>query len=254
MISTLLRRPGSGGDADVTRSRRRFVRRRWLRRWLAWRYVVASVLTVSLVVGAIWLVWFSSVLTVKKVDVQGESLLTQQQVLAAADVPLGGHLAQLDLASIRSRVGALAPVKSVDVSRQWPNGVLITVVERTPVAVVELGGVYRAMDASGVLFRTYPRPPVGMPKVVSSADTGSATLGEAATVVASLPRGLATRVDHVSVQGPDEISLVMIHGATVIWGSADQSGLKAQVLAALLPHPARTYDVSVPGQPVTSQR
>jgi cell division protein FtsQ len=254
VISTLLRRPDAEDDADVSRSRRRFVRRRWLRRWLAWRYVVASVLLVALVVGSIWLVWFSSVLTVKQVDVQGESLLSQQQILNAADVPLGGHLAQLDLASIRSRVGALAPVRRVDVSRHWPDGVLIKVVERTPVAVVQLGGLYHAMDSDGVLFRTYPRPPAGLPTVVSSANTGSTALAEAATVIASLPSGLASRVDHIAVQGPDEISLVMIHGATVIWGSADQSDLKAQVLAALLPHPAKTYDVSVPGQPVTSTR
>jgi cell division protein FtsQ len=37
-----------------------------------------------------------------------------------------------------------------------------------------------------------------------------------------------------------------------VWGSADESDLKAQVLAVLLRQPARTYDVSVPGQPTTA--
>ena len=40
----------------------------------------------------------------------------------------------------------------------------------------------------------------------------------------------------------------------VIWGSDAQSDLKAQVLVTLLAQPGHTYDVSVPGQPVTSPR
>jgi cell division protein FtsQ len=256
-VITMPRNPlkGSRRAPDPTaRSRRRFARRQWLRRWLVWRYVIASVLLVALVAGAGWLVFVSSVLTVKKVDVQGESFLSRQQVLNAADVPTGGHLAQLDLDAIRSRVSALAPVRHVDVSREWPDGVLIRITERSPVAVVQIGGAFHAMDADGVLFRDYPRPPVGMPRVVTNADTGSAALSEAARVIASLPHDLAARVDHVQVRGMDQISLAMRNGAMVVWGSDAQSAIKAEVLARLLAHPAGTYDVSVPGQPVTSIR
>ena len=34
-----------------------------------------------------------------------------------------------------------------------------------------------------------------------------------------------------------------------MWGSAEESDAKAEVLAALLEQPGPTYDVSVPGQP-----
>jgi cell division protein FtsQ len=253
-VITLPRNPlrSSGPRDPRKRSRRRFARRQWLRRWLRWRYVIGSVLLVVLTIAGIWLVFFSSVLTVKHVDVRGESQLTRRQVLAAAQVPDGSHLAQLDLEAIRSRVGALAPVRSVDVSREWPDGVLIKVSERRAVAVVAIGGAYQAVDSDGVLFRTYPRPPVGMPRVVSSAGTSSAALAEAARVISALPPDLAPRVDHVVVRGLDQVSLAMRGGATVVWGSDAQSALKAEVLAKLLPHPARVYDVSVPGQPVTS--
>jgi cell division protein FtsQ len=253
-LITLPRNPLRGGDRQdpAVRSRRRFARRQWLRRWLVWRYVIGSVLLVVLAVTGIWLVFISSVLTVQHVDVQGESYLTQQQILAAAEVPLGAHLAELDTQAIQARVGALAPVRHVDVSREWPDGVLIKVTERTPVAVVEIDGSYHAMDSQGVLFRDYPHPPAGMPRVQSTANTDSAALAEAARVIASLPHSLSTEVDHVQVQNVDRIALVLHGGRTVIWGNASQSALKAEVLARLLPHPARTYDVSVPGQPVTS--
>ena len=160
---TLPRNPLKPGERPdpATRSRRRFARRQWLRRWLVWRYVIASFLLVALVVGVIWLVFISSLLTVQQVKVEGESQLSEQQILAAARVPDGAHLAQLDLGAIRSRVGALAPVRRVDVSRNWPHGVLIKVTERTPVAVVEIGGSFHAMDADGVIFRDYAASPGG---------------------------------------------------------------------------------------------
>jgi cell division protein FtsQ len=253
-VITLPRNPlkGSGQRDPATASRRRFQRRQWLRRWLVWRYVIASVLLVVLVVGVVWLVFVSSTLTVQHVDVRGESQLTEQKVLAAAEVPMGAHLAELDLGAIQARVAALAPVRQVDVSRDWPDGVLIQVTERTPVAVVSLDGRFQAMDTDGVLFRSYPSPPPGLPRVVSGDGVNSAALAQAARVIAALPRGLAARVDHVQVAGLDQISLVMRHGAVVVWGSDAQSALKAEVLAQLLHQPAHTYDVSVPGQPVTS--
>jgi cell division protein FtsQ len=253
---TLTRNPltESGRRDPEIRSRRRFARRQWLRRWLVWRYVIASVLLVVTTIAGIWLVFVSSVLTVKHVDVEGESQLTRQQVLAAADVPAGAHLTQLDLVAIRTRVAGLAAVKRVDVSRDWPDGVLIRITERREVAVVEIGGRFQAMDADGVLFRRYARPPATLPRVVAQARIGSDALAEAGRVIASLPSDLAARVDHVGVSGVDRVRLSLRDGATVIWGSDAQSGLKARVLVSLLSHPARTYDVSIPGQPVTSTR
>jgi cell division protein FtsQ len=255
-LSTLPRTPlrGSGRRDPETRSRRRFARRQWLRRWLVWRYVIASVLLVVLTTTAIWLVFFSSALTVKQVDVQGESQLTTERVLAAANVPMGAHLAELDLGAIRTRVAGLAAVRRVDVSREWPDGVLIRITERQEVAVVDIGGHYQAMDADGVLFKSYPRPPAALPRVVAGARIGSDALAESARVIDSLPRALAARVDHVGVRGVDQVTLTLRSGATVVWGSDAQSAIKAEVLEQLLTHPARTYDVSVPGQPVTTTR
>jgi cell division protein FtsQ len=95
MIGLLNRRSGEGptdeqrADAAADRTRRRFARRQWARRWRAWRYLAASALLVVLVVTTVWLVWFSQAFTVTGVDVRGEQQLTERQVLAAARVPDG---------------------------------------------------------------------------------------------------------------------------------------------------------------------
>jgi cell division protein FtsQ len=239
-------------DPAVLRSRRRFARRQWARRWLAWKPVLAVVLLVLLLVGAIWLVYFSSYLAVQGVKVSGVEQLSAEQVEHAAAVPDGEPLVKVDLDRIRARVQSLAPVRSADVSRQWPDTVLITVVEREPVAVVEIGGTLRGMDADGVIFRSYAKAPATLPRVQTSTATGSEALREGALVVAALPGGLAAKVDHVDVKTVDEISLVLRDGRKVEWGSAEQTEQKAAVLADLLTAvDAKHYDVSVPGQPTT---
>jgi cell division protein FtsQ len=239
-------------DAVTMRSRKRFARRQWTRRWLAWRRVVALLVLIALMVGAVWLFYFSDELAVKDVEVQGTRTLAAAEVREVAAVPSGQPLARVDLEAIRARVEALAVVRDADVTRSWPDRVIIDVDERVPIAVVEIGGRTRGMDAEGVVFRDYPKPPPGMPQVRTPSGTRSDALREAALVVQALPAEISRRVDHVEVATIDQISLVLRDGKDVVWGSAEDSEAKAEVLAGLLRQPAHTYDVSVPGQPTTT--
>lgn len=242
-------RAGDGGvDAATRRSRRAFARRQWARRWLTWKYVLAGVLVLALLGGTVWLVFFSRVLAVESVEVAGAERLDAAEVRSVADVPEGEPLARLDLQAVRARVEALALVRDADVTRSWPDTVLIEVEERVAVAVVEIGGRARGLDAEGVVFDGFG-PADGLPRVRTSPDPGRDALREAAAVVSSLPGDLARRVDHVQVETIDRISLVLRDERTVLWGSAEQSDLKAEVLTGLLRRPGTTYDVSVPAQP-----
>ena len=242
----------SSEDRAARRTRRRFARRQWRRRWLAWRRVLAVLVVVALVGGAVWAVWFSTLLSVRSVEVDGTSTMRPAQVRRAAGVELGKPLVSVDLRSVRARIAALAPVERVEVSRKWPDQVLIAITERTPIAVIDLGGRLRGLDKDGVVFLDYKSAPPGLPKVTTPLGTSSQALREAAKVVAALPLGLTKLIDHVEVRTVDQITLVLSDGRTVVWGSAAESAQKAEVLQALLQHDAKTYDVSVPGQPTTA--
>lgn len=241
-------------DRASRRTRRRFARRQWSRRWLSLRYVLGFVALVALLGTSIWLVFFSATLQVQHVEVVGNELLSDARIREVADVPVGDQLALVDLGRADARVASLAEVKSVDVTRTWPDGVRIQVVERTAVAVVELAGRIRGLDADGVVFRDYQAVPKGMPRIRPGGAAGTDALKEAATVVSALPDDLATRVDHVEVETVDQITLVMRDQRQVLWGSAEQSALKAEVIDRLLAAvQAPVYDVSVPGNPTTRQ-
>ena len=244
---------GSGDDeATVRLARRRFARRRWVRRWLAWRRLVGAVLGVGLLAGAGWLVFGSSVLAVSGVRVEGTHVLTPSVVRRAAQVPLGGPLATADLSAVTRRVARLPAVKSVDVSRSWPDSVRIDVTERRAVAALEDAGSgrLRGVDDQGVVFRSYRHRPAGLPVIREAKGAGAEAVAEAARVAASLPASVASKVADVEVRTVDTISLRLHNGRLVRWGSAEESTDKGRVLAVLLDRKAAFYDVSVPGQPV----
>lgn len=234
------------------RSRRRFARRQWARRWLTWRYVLVVGVVLAVVVGGVYAVYFSSSLSVQGVEVSGEKSIKIAEVLEAAAVPTGGPLATADLSAIQRRVENIDAVLSADVSRRWPHDVQIDIVEREPVAVIDRGGEFRAVDALGEVFDSYRQAPPGLPRIQTADLNDVDALKAAAVVLAAIPPEVRVVVDHLEVEGVDRIDLLLDGDRTVRWGSAESSTDKAEVLVALLEQPAAVYDVSVPGQPTTS--
>lgn len=232
-------------------SRRRFVRRQWARRWLQLRVLVIGVVLLIAAVVGIWLVYFSSVLSVKGADIEGTRLLTENEVMVAAGVPEGDPLARADISAIRDRVEDLPEVKSADVSREWPDRILIKVEERVAVAVVERGGTLRGIDATGFPFRGYRSLPKNLPLIRIDDDTADEAVAEGAMVVASLPPAIARKVEHVELRTIDQISLELRDGRSIVWGSAENSADKSEVIGHLIKIKAQVYDVSVPSQPTT---
>lgn len=244
--------PEGADDRSTATTRKKFLRRRRARRWLVWRRLLVGLIVVAALVGAVWLVLFSSVLAAAGTEVTGTDSLGEELVVETAEVPLGVPLARVDLDAIEARVEGLAAVESVEVSRGWPDQVQIAVTERTPVAAVQWEGRWRGLDGSGVLFRDYDRRPPELPVVRMRASTPVEALAEGAAVVTTLPDELLGRVEAFDVRSIDDITFRLRSGARVVWGSAEYSEAKAEVLQILLDErQAATYDVSAPGRPTT---
>lgn len=238
-------------EQTVTVVGRELARRRWGRRLRRARPFLYAALALAVVLGGVWLVFFSSVVTVRDVSVQGTRTISSVRVRAVAKTPIGLQLARVDLGAIRARVETIPAVKSVSVSRSWPHTVAISITERTPVAVVDRGAGLQAVDEDGVLFGSYLHQPADLPLLQTAPDVSSEALSEAAHVVTSLRPDIRAIVDRVEVESVDRIRLHLSGGRTVMWGSAEQSAEKASVLAVLLHQKAQEIDVSVPERPTT---
>nr|WP_255519065.1 FtsQ-type POTRA domain-containing protein [Kitasatospora sp. SID7827] len=203
---------------------------------------------------------------VRGVAVQGldSGRLSREDVERALGGTARGPLARVDLDEARSEVAGLSRVASVEVWRGWPHTLRVKVTERRPVAAIRRDGGdgFVQVDADGVEFATEPQPPPGVPVVglelsrpaqdaVAVIDR-PALVRAAVTVAAGLPPEVAKQAGSLTVYSYDDIRLGLSSGATVRWGSAEQTDRKAKVLTALLGRKASNYDVSAPDAPAVS--
>jgi len=203
----------------------------------------------ALLVGAAWLVGYSSVLGARSVSVSGEHRVAGAQILAAARIRHGEPLARLDTAAVRGRIAAIPAIRSVTVRVSYPSTVDIRVTERTAVGYRPAAGGAVLVDASDVEFATVPRAPRGLPELAGTGDRASAAA--AATVAAALPAGFAAAVARIAVPTVQSITLTLTDGRTVLWGGTDRSGEKAKLVPVLVHQPGRYFDVSDPSSVIS---
>jgi len=224
----------------ITLRRRNDRRRRWLLAGIA-------ALVVALLATAAWLVLGSDVLGVRTVAVSGNTITNTDDVRRLAELPTGTPLARVDLEGVATRVAGLPAVKTVKVAREWPNTVTVQITERSPLFAIETPGGYWIADDQGVVFKSSADADGLMVASVSNGDPR--LIRDLATVLSALPAGLRSRVDKVGADTVDSIVLYLPGGNRIVWGSADQSPLKAQVVVPLLKQQGTVYDVSAPSNP-----
>lgn len=210
--------------------------------WLAALAALAVVGVAALVLTA------TPLFGVRTVRVRGNTVVSADQVRNAAAIAGGTPLATLDTAGVVRRVLTLPPVLHARVDRDWPSTVVITITERTAVGVLP-GPDHQVdlIDANGVVFRTVPDPPPGLPHLeLDTPGPDDPCTRAALSVLGSLPEKLRSRLVTLSAPAPARISLQLTGGHTIIWGDDARNDDKAQVAMLLLDRDEQVIDVSYP--------
>ena len=225
-----------------------------------WRAAFFALAAFGVIAGVAWALLGSRLLVVRSVTVTGTQMVPAAEVVAAADVPLGTPLIRVNTGQVTRRVEGIRQVASATVTKNWPNGLTITVRERTPVVAVRMtSGGYDLVDPDGVIVRWASAKPAAMPLYLTTmpggALRGDPGLTTVAAVLSELPSWLRPAVVSTAATEPagsaSQVTLGLRDGKTVLWGGTDQAAEKGRELAILIRNPARYYDVSAPGTVVT---
>ena len=216
---------------------------------------IAIVIMVILLMGAVvWAIWFSSLFIARSVEVAGNSQVTRSEIISAADVPLGTPLAKLDTQAIKANVLAISAIADVSVEREISGVVRLNTTEHTPVYVIESESQYLLVNKEGVGYLVVPAAPAGLlivNLIPGDTDESRRLMADAAVIIAALPELVLTSMTNLSAETPDTFTITLNRGAEILWGSCEDSDLKAQVIQGLLKIKASYYDVSSPSHPVT---
>jgi cell division protein FtsQ len=230
-----------------SRRRRRAASRR--------RRPIQAAVAVLGVAALAWVLWGSPLLAVRTVQVDGVTTLPADQVRETAGLAEGTPLLRVDVSAAQERVAQLPQVDSVEVTRGWPSTVVITVVERTPIAVVGPPGRRSLVDARGVLFDTITgdAPDGVVPLDVADPGPEDPPTMAAIGALTALPADVRDQIDSAAATSAEDISLTLDDGTVVRWGTSEETEKKAAALTAVLEQiaadaiePAGTIDVSTP--------
>ncbi|MGP4003156.1 cell division protein FtsQ/DivIB [Streptomyces sp. 8N706] len=230
--------------------------------------IAALAALVLLGTGTVWVLYGSDWVRVEHVRARGTEVLTPEQVVRAARVPMNTPLVSVDTDEVAARLRTELPrIASVDVVREWPKGIGLTVTERHPVALIATGpvakgGKFIEVDAGGVRFATVGRRPKGVPLLELKPDRSPSLRRfgpdrlrrEAVRVASGLPERIQRDTQAIKVRSYDSITLEMTGGRTVLWGNGENSAAKSRTLLALMKtaRDARHFNVSTPTAPAAS--
>lgn len=218
------------------------------------RFALGAGLVVVVVLVALWALWGSPWLRVKSVNVLGADADQQATVRRVADRELGQPLAKVDTSALQRDLGGVPAFSRVDVIRDWPDRLTVSVAVRTPVmAVAKSQGNLELVDSDGVTYARVNAAPQGVPEATLAHPDNAREVVSAARVLAALDPGQRARVSSVSAGSPDDVKFV-IDGVTVLWGGPTEGRRKAVTMAALLQQKGvKSINVSAPDSPVMSK-
>jgi cell division protein FtsQ len=229
-----------------------------------WRLLV-GLLALALLGGTFFWLSQSSLLAVDDIEVEGNRIVSTDEVLAEVRPMLRGQsMLSLSFDDVDHLLCANPFIDNVEIERDFPHTILIRVHENRPfLSLGVAGGKTVVLSAEGKGLAEADNPPAGLP-VLKTGEPCEVAVGETAACddaatgvmfLANVPVSFNYEFSEVTVSGGD-IKARTSGGVDVHFGSLEEYGLKFEVLRQLL---ARTtaggadvsIDVSVPQRPVT---
>lgn len=209
---------------------------------------LSALLVLSLITG--YLLWFSPVLAARQINVAGNQLLSTEKIQQAAQIELGVSLLRQDTAAITARLETLPAVEKAQVKLQWPGTMTLQITERTAAVQLARANGYDWVDRHAVIFNHTTQPAKDIVKAEIK-DLTDRLLQDVATVAATIPTELKPELVAIKADSVDNIRIELSGNREILWGSAEESQLKADVMKALRQVEAKVYDVSAPQNPTT---
>lgn len=98
----------------------------------------------------------SPLLTLGEVIIEGCQELSKDDILALTQLDRRPNILSVKLAALRSRVETNPWIERAEIKRMFPCKILITITERSPVAIILLDRLYY-IDARGMIFARVPK-------------------------------------------------------------------------------------------------
>jgi len=227
------------------------------------RIAILGVLLVVSLAALLWIYTSTGVLNVKSVEVKGNEVLDADYLRSLSGITRDTHLLKMDVKAVESALLSEPYVAGVNISRRYPNTVVLGVTERQPTGVILQNGKYNLVDQEGMILESADARPPGLVEIkdlelvllfpgmeISGMDFATVT-----SLLGSLPPALKEVATAVGLKGGGGLYLEG-RGTVVIYGEASDLSRKNVIALMALTGLVDRYaaveyiDVSFPDHPV----
>lgn len=232
-------------ESPAARAKRLERERRATRRRAAWR--LRAAVAATMLVAAGWgaaALYRSDLFSVERVEVAGNVRMSAEEVRAIAAVPAGATLLRFPGGEVAARLEADPRVASAEVSRRFPDGMVLRLTERVPAALVDDGKrTFWLVDADGfVMGRRSTEETAALPvirdierlEVAAGERTGTEALLNALMVLAGLSPDLRSQVRTVSAPTVEKTAVYTVDDVEIFFGSAEDIEKKDAIARRIL--------------------
>lgn len=199
---------------------------------------------------------FTPMLAVENIKITGLSRLKEAQIQRALKDQIGTPLPMVSAESVGKALSPYTLIESFSITSRPPHTLQVSITERSPIGIVNLGGVPYLFDPAGVRIGKASGKDQYPKLAINGNPSSSREFALAIDVLLALPANLLPRVESIDAKSKDNVVMVLrgAAGQQIVWGDASDSVLKSKVLAALIKNHTKndrvTFDVSSPQAPV----
>jgi cell division protein FtsQ len=229
----------------------------------AMRIAVLGALLVVSLAALLWIYTGTGVLNVKQVEIEGNEVLGTDYLRSLSGITGDTHLLKMDVKAVEKALQSEPYIASVDISRRFPNTVVIEVSERRPSGAILQNGRYCIVDQEGMVLESEDAIPPGLveikqlqlPLLLPGTEISGIEFASVSSLLGSLPSALREKTAVVGLS--DARGLYLEAGGTVvIYGEARDLSRKNVIALMALNTLVERYgavdyiDVSFPDHPV----
>ena len=217
--------------------------------------IIATISAFALLLVLIAAAVFSPLLSVQKIVIRGNELVSTKELKKSLAGEIGKPLPQISQTHIAELLKKYSLIESFSAISAPPHTLIIRVVERTPIAIVYTGGAFYYFDPAGVQIGKATATDKLPVLDIKGSPAKSETFAAAIDVLLALPAKMLPKIALVTAKSTDNVTFRLrgYAGQKVVWGDKSNAALKSKVLSALIANQSAgdrvTYDVSSPAAP-----
>jgi len=189
-------------------------------------------------------VLFSGIFAIGEISVVGNYSIADDEILARAAISRGQNILGIPVGASVREIESHPFVQNVRILRDYPDRVVISIIERTPIAYTRFFNTYLLIDASGMVLETAPSPRRSLPGIIGL-DIAGFTVGEYLDLaclrvfdsIIGLSRYFSRHYfdEVLMVDAANPLAIrIYTSNLTIFFGSMDNADRKIQDIAAII--------------------